>query len=154
MSKEKKTLMFNAKTGVLIGAMPIGTNPAGLKLDKFKFKEVELDPINEFWDGDYDSGKIKRVDEKPRFSEAGVNGATAALIENKYPIHKQLNIIFDMLNQSELPNTPEFQEMYDYLQEQRELGKQKKKTYQESDAFDFVSEKDLEEFAKKAIDFN
>jgi hypothetical protein len=44
--------------------------------------------------------------------------------------------------------------MYDYLSEQRELGKQKKKTYQESDAFDYVSENDLQEFAKKAIDFD
>ena len=96
MSKEKKTLMFNAKTGVLIGAMPSTTDATQLKLDKFKFKEVELDPINEFWDGDYDSGQIKSVDEKPRFSEAGVNGATAASIESQYPIHKQINIILDI----------------------------------------------------------
>jgi hypothetical protein len=59
-----------------------------------------------------------------------------------------------MLNQSEVPNTSAFQKMYDYLSEQRELGKQKKKTYQESDAFDYVSENDLQEFAKKAIDFD
>ena len=37
MSKEKKTLMFNAKTGVLLGAMPPSTVNAELKLDKFKF---------------------------------------------------------------------------------------------------------------------
>jgi|TARA_R100001079_G_scaffold110739_1_gene87258 hypothetical protein len=154
MSKEKKTLMFNAKTGVLLGAMPPSTINAELKLDKFKFKEVELDPINEYWDGDYESGQIKSVDEKPRFSEAGVNGATAASIEAHYPIHKQINIILEMLNQSEVPNTSAFQKMYDYLSEQRELGKQKKKTYQESDAFDYVSENDLQEFAKKAIDFD
>ena len=49
MPKEKQNLMFNAKTGVLIGALPESTPIANLNLTKFKFKEVEVDPINEFW---------------------------------------------------------------------------------------------------------
>ncbi len=61
MQKIKKTLMFNAKTGVLIGALPNETPTANLDLTKFKFKEVETDPINEFWDGDYDTGKLLKI---------------------------------------------------------------------------------------------
>lgn len=152
MQKIKKTLMFNAKTGVLIGALPNETPTANLDLTKFKFKEVETDPINEFWDGDYDTGKLKSIDEKPRYSEVGVDGATAFAIESKYPIHKQLNIIIDMINKSDMPNTPEFTAMMEHIADTIKLGKEKKQTYKDSDAFDYVSEEDIQEFAKKAVD--
>lgn len=152
MPKEKQNLMFNAKTGVLIGALPESTPIANLNLTKFKFKEVEVDPINEFWDGDYDTGKVKSVDEKPRFSEQGVKVQSGEAIVTAYPVHKQMNIIMDMLNKSDVANTPEFTAMMDYIGEQREATKLKIKQYKESDAFDYVSEDDIIEFAKKAID--
>ena len=154
MQKVKKSLMFNAKTGVLIGALPGDTPTTHLDLSKFKFKEVEVDPINEFWEGDYDTGKIKSIDEKPRFSEVGVDGFTANAIETKYPLHKQLNIIIDMVNKSDMPNTPEFTAMMEYINDQIKLGKDKKRTYKESDAFDYVSEDDIQEYAKKAVDLD
>ena len=150
--KEKQNLMFNKKTGVLIGALPDTTPTANLDLSKFVLKEIEADPINEFWEGDYKTGRIKAVDEKPRFMEVGVNVATQDAIEGKYPLHKQMNILIDMVNKSDMPNTPEFTEMMEHIRDQIDLGKQKKKKYKESDAFDYVSEDDIQEFAKKAVD--
>jgi hypothetical protein len=58
----------------------------------------------------------------------------------------------DMLNKSDVANTPEFTAMMDYIGEQREATKLKIKQYKESDAFDYVSEDDIIEFAKKAVD--
>ena len=57
-----------------------------------------------------------------------------------------------MINKSDMPNTPEFTEMMEHIRDQIDLGKQKRKKYKESDAFDYVSEDDIQEFAKKAVD--
>ena len=57
MAKQQMTLMFNAKTGILLGEKP--TDNDVLDLSKFKFKDVEIDPILDFYDGDYDTGSVK-----------------------------------------------------------------------------------------------
>ena len=56
MAKQTMTLMFNAKTGILLGEKP--TDSPDINLSKFQFKTVEIDPIMEFYDGDYANGTI------------------------------------------------------------------------------------------------
>ena len=152
MPKKTMELMFNGKTGILVGEKP-ADNPE-LNLSKFKFKTVEIDPIMEFYDGDYDNGTIMRVDEKPVVNESIVNSQTFSSIQEKYPMHKQINIMMEMIDASDLPNTERFAEMVQYIKDQRVVGKEKKKVYTESDAYHYESEEEAKEKAKKAVDFD
>ena len=152
MPKKTMELMFNGKTGILLGEKP-ADNPE-LNLNKFKFKTVEIDPIMEFYDGDYDNGTIMRVDEKPVVNESIVNSQTFSSIQEKYPMHKQINILIEMIDASDLPNTERFAEMVQYIKDQRVVGKEKKKVYTESDAYHYESEEEAKEKAKKAVDFD
>lgn len=152
MPKNTMELMFNAKTGILLGEKP--ADSPDLDFSKFKFKTVEIDPVMEFYDGDYDTGKITSVDDKPVLNESIVNSQTELAIIDEYPIHKQLNILIDMVNKSDMPNTPEFKAMMQHITDQVEAGKEKKKVFNESDAYVYVSEEQAKEDAKKAIDFD
>ena len=152
MPKKIMELMFNGKTGILLGEKP-ADNP-DLDLSKFKFKTVEIDPTMEFYDGDHDNGTIMRVDEKPVVNESIVNSQTFSSIQEKYPMHKQINILMEMIDASDLPNTDRFAEMVQYIKDQRVAGKEKKKVYTESDAYHYQSEEDAKEKAKKAVDFD
>ena len=125
MPKNTMELMFNAKTGILLGEKP--ADSPDLDFSKFKFKTVEIDPVMEFYDGDYDTGKITSVDDKPVLNESIVNSQTELAIIDEYPIHKQLNILIDMVNKSDMPNTPEFTAMMEHIKENLEGGKKKKK---------------------------
>ena len=71
MPKKTMELMFNAKTGILLGEKP--ADSPDIDLSKFQFKTIEIDPIMEFYDGDYANGTIMRVDEKPVVNESVVN---------------------------------------------------------------------------------
>ena len=153
MPKNTMELMFNAKTGILLGEKPQG-DPNLFDLSKVKFKTVEIDPDGEYYDGDYDTGKIYSADEKPVLNESIVNAQIEEEITSTYPIHKQLNILIDMVNKSDMPNTPEFTAMMEHIKENLEGGKKKKKVYDESDAYVYVSEAKAIEDAKKAVDFD
>ena len=59
-----------------------------------------------------------------------------------------------MVNKSDMPNTPEFTAMMEHIKENLEGGKKKKKVYDESDAYVYVSEAKAIEDAKKAVDFD
>ena len=152
MPKKTMELMFNAKTGILLGEKPADSNV--LDLSKFKFKDVEIDPILDFYDGDYDTGSVKACDEKPMLNESIVNAQTTENIETKYPLHKQLNIMMEMLDKSDMPNTPEFANMMTHIKDVVEASKLKKKTYLESDAYHYETEEEAKEKAKKAVDFD
>ena len=152
MAKQQMTLMFNAKTGILLGEKPADNDM--LDLSKFKFKDVEIDPILDFYDGDYDTGSVKACDEKPMLNESIVNAQTTENIETKYPLHKQLNIMMEMLDKSDMPNTPEFANMMTHIKDVVEASKLKKKTYLESDAYHYETEEEAKEKAKKAVDFD
>ena len=152
MAKQTMTLMFNAKTGILLGEKPVES--ADLDLSKFKFKTLEIDPIEDFYDGDYETGSVKSCAEKPMLNESVVNAQTTQTIETKYPLHKQLNIMMEMIDASDLPNTERFAEMMQYIKDQRVAGKEKKKVYKESDAYHYETEEEAKDKAKKALDFD
>ena len=125
MPKETKRLLFNKKTGILIGDLPLEQEVSGINLDKFAIKEVEIDPIAEF------TGEIEVL----------------------YSLTKQLNIIRNTIQHIGGENLPEeFAKMCDYIEDCVEKGKVKKKTYKESDAYDFVSTDDILKKDKLAAD--
>ena len=60
MPKATKRLLFNKKTGILIGDLPLEQEVSGISLEKFVIKEVEIDDISEFWANEGILSNIKR----------------------------------------------------------------------------------------------
>ena len=132
MAEQKFQLMFNAKNGTLIGAVPSGVSTFGLDPNEIKIKKLKYDPDVYAYIGSYDSGslqKIRDLDTAPdavAIDEEILNKQVQDDVQHAYPIYKQLNIIIDMLNQSSVPNTQEFQEMKDFIDDLRERNKARK----------------------------
>ena len=155
MAKEKFKMMFNAKNGTLVGHLPKGMSSFGLDPDEVKIKTVTYDPDTEVYIGTFTDGEVKKIadvnDGKTFIDEEVINAGTADNIEKKYPMHKQLNIIIDMLDKCDYPNTPEFAEMVSYIKDLRERNKASKKVYKESDAYTFADKKIIELGRKKLM---
>ena len=155
MPKETKLLLFNKKTGVLLGDIPNDQPLDVVSLDKFVTKEVSIDPIAEYWDGDYKNGSVKTVDVTTRFTETTVDSETTSDIEEKYDIIAQLNILrnaIESIGGDKLPK--EFTDMCEHIRDCVDKGKDKKTTYKENDAFDYMSKEDLAIRTKQAIDLD
>lgn len=154
MAKETKRLLFNKKTGVLIGDIPALQDTANLNLDKFEIKTVEIDPIAEYWDGDYSTGSVKAVDMTTRFTEKSVNLETTQEIEEKYNLYAQLTIIREAVKAIGGDSLPsEFTDMCTHIEDCITKGKTKKSTYKDNDAFDYISNDDIATKGAKAVDF-
>ena len=155
MAKEKFKLMFNAKNGALIGHLPKGMSSFGLDPDEVKVKTVTYDPDTELYIGTFTDGEVKKITDvnegKTFIDEEVINAGTADEILVKYPIHKQLNIILDMLDASDIPNTPEFTEMMNHIKDLRERNKARKEQYRSSDAYFFADKKIIELGRKKLM---
>lgn len=116
MAKVKRDLLFLKNTGVLIGEIHDETDRESLNLEKFVVKAVEFDnELGEYWYGDYETGEIRSRVEKPVITESYVKYDTNLTIVGEYPIHKQLNIIIDMLSKSSVEKTPEFLAMKEFI---------------------------------------
>ena len=154
MAKETKQLLFNKKTGVLIGDIPLSQSTDKLNLEKFQLKTVEIDPVAEYWDGDYSTGSVKTVDMTTRFSESSVNLETTQEIEHKYDLYKQLKIIREAIKAIGGDSLPsEFTDMCTHIEDCITKGKTKKSTYKDNDAFDYISNDDIATKGAKAVDF-
>ena len=155
MAKEKFKMMFNAKNGALLGHLPKGMSTFGLNPDEVKVKNVEYDPDTEMYIGTLTEGGVKKIadlDEGKAFiDEEVLNAGVADQILVKYPIHKQLNIIIDMLDKCNYPNTPEFAEMVAHIKDLREMKKARKEQYKTSDAYFFADKKIAELDRKKRM---
>ena len=150
-NKAEHTLLFNKKNGVLIGKIDskLGEN---LDSDKFIAKKVLMGP-NEYYFGDYETGKVISTDEKPYISEKDIRFYATADILGQYPYHKQLNIVIDMLEKSNIEKTPEFQQMIDVLKPLRDRANQQMKAFKNSNAFSYYSEELDKELVKKRYEF-
>lgn len=155
MAKETKQLLFNKKTGVLIGDIPLTQSTENLNLDKFEVKTVEIDPIAEYWDGDYSTGSIKTVDMSTRFTEKTVNTETTSEIEEKYDLYAQLKLIREAIQAIGGDSLPaEFTAMCTHIEDCITKGKTKKSTYKNSDAYDYISNEDIVTRSTNAVDFS
>ena len=150
--KRTEVLLFNKKTGVLIGRIDPSIDVASLDKEKFVTKTIQLD-IGEYYWGDYETGKIVHSDEKPYISEKDIRFYASADILDLYPIHKQLNIIVDMLEKSDLEKTPEFKKMLEDIKPFRERANQQMQAYQSTNAFSFYSNAIDDELVKKRYEF-
>jgi hypothetical protein len=116
MAKVARDLLFIKSTGVLIGELGPETDRESLNFEKFLIKSVELDPeLGEYWYGDHDTGEIRSKVEKPVVTESYIKFDSNMVVHAHYPIHKQINIIIDMLDQSGLPKTEAFTRLKEYI---------------------------------------
>jgi len=141
MATEKKTFLFNAKNGVMTANLTETLKNApdimnNLDLTKFKVKEVEFDNTTHYWDGDHDSGSVKPMHDKTIIREAEVIHSANIRVLEAFPLHKQLNIIIEMLDQSDIPNTEKFTKLKDHVKAIKEETKEQKKVYAEDPAFE------------------
>ena len=110
-----------------------------LDLTKFKVKEVEFDNTTHYWDGDYNTGSVKPMHDKTIVREAEVNFNANMRVLEEFPLHKQLNIIIEMLDQSDIPNTENLTKLKEHIEAIKAETKEQKKVYADDLAFEFVS---------------
>lgn len=155
MAKQRRELLFLKSTGILIGEITPETDREFLNLEKFATRIVEIDEeIGEYWYGDHISGEIRSRSDKPVITESAVRYITNVDILTVYPIHKQLNILIDLLAQADIPKTPEFLAMKEFLDNTRQQFVEKVELYStNTDAYEWVSKEKEEELMKAKQQF-
>jgi hypothetical protein len=154
MAKENRKLLFLKSTGILIGEVTADTDTSVLDLSKFYVRDVSIDTVNqEYWSGDYATGQVMSRLDKPVITESTLNYATNLKVLETYSIHKQLNILVDMLDKNATEKTPEFVAMRDFLKEVRQEHLQKVQVYSSnSEAYTWVSkEQEATMLSKKVV---
>lgn len=154
MKKKKQTFIFLKSTGGLIGEVTPDMDMNLMDLTNFLVKTVEIaDDGSEFWQGDYYSGSVVQRNNRPVIMESTLMYNTNVKILTEYPIHKQLNVLIDVIRSSSLPKTPEFEEMCEYLDRVKEEHKKKIEVYKSNpDAYIWYSyEQETEDMKKKTI---
>jgi hypothetical protein len=146
MAKQQRELLFVKNTGALIGEMTPEMDRSIFNLEKFETKVVEIDTdLGEYWHGDYVTGEIRSRIDKPIITESLVRYTTNVDILTEYPIHKQLNVLIDLLAQTDIPKTPEFEAMREFLQASRQNYAEKVQLYSSNtDAYVWVSKEQEE----------
>ena len=144
MAKENKTFLFNAKNGTFTADLTetLKENQFimdSLDLTKFKVKEVEFDNTTHYWDGDYDTGSVKPMHDKTIVKESEVNYTANLRVLEEFPLHKQLNIIIEMLDKSEIPNTENLTKLKEHIEAVKKEAIEQKKVYAKDPAFEYVS---------------
>jgi len=160
MAVEKITLMFNrGGSKGIIGALPKTMDRSVLDLSEIYLMDLEYDPEVKVWIGSYDTGSLKNINDiattEQIIEEDILDQNVADLIANDYPLYKQLNIIIDMLNKSDVPNTPEFTAMMEYIKDQRDRNNARKEVYkQDGTPYVFVSKEELQQSVKKRLNLD
>src|SRR6056300_775426 len=144
MAIETKKLIFMKSNGVLVAMMDKDQDTSYIDTEKFNIRTVDMDTDNgDYWHGDYDSGSIQSKQAKPLVVEPTLKFNTNVKILEEYPIHKQLNIIIEMLDASDVPNTEAFTTMKAFIDAAKvDLGEKVTAYSTNSSAYTFVSEAD------------
>lgn len=158
MAKQKIRLMFNANNGAVIGAVPSGMSTGGLNPNEVKIKSLEYDPEVEVYFGDYETGSIQKIDDLDKAPDAAIideemlNIDVKNDIQHVYPLHRQLNIIMDMLDQSSIPNTPEFTEMREYIKDHIDRNTARKEAFKSNPgSYKFISRQEIQKDRRRRL---
>lgn len=153
MAKQNRNLLFSKSTGVLIGEITADTDTSVMDLSKFNVKNVSIDDDHEYWNGDFLNGQILSRLDRPVVTESSLKYATNLKVLREYSIHKQMNIIIDMLNKSSIENTPEFTAMVAFLDLMRSQHEEKKAVFSSDEStYVWVSEEEEQALiAKKTV---
>lgn len=153
MAKETRKLLFLKSTGVLIGEITADTDESVMDFSKFYIKEVGIDSTKqEYWSGDYATGQVLSKLDKPIITESVLNYSTNLKVLETYSVHKQLNILIDMLDKNASEKTPEFVAMRDFLKAARQEHLQKIQAYSSNpEAYIWVSKEQEEAMLSKKV---
>jgi hypothetical protein len=153
MAKETRKLLFLKSTGVLIGEITADTDESVMDFSKFYIKEVGIDSTKqEYWSGDYATGQVLSKLDKPIITESVLNYSTNLKVLETYSIHKQLNILVDMIDKNASEKTPEFVAMRDFLKAARQEHLQKIQAYSSNpEAYIWVSKEQEEAMLSKKV---
>ena len=151
MAMERKTFLFSAKNGVMVADLTdtLKDTPDvmnSLDMTKFKTKEVDFDNTTHYWSGDYDTGSVKPMHDKQIIYERAVNTSANVRVLEKWPLHKQINALIEMLDQADIPNTPKITELKEHIEAIKQETIEMKKVYEEDDAYEYI--KVADEIAK------
>jgi hypothetical protein len=151
MAMERKTFLFNAKNGVFTADLTetLKLTPDvmnSLDTSKFNIKEVEFDNTTHYWEGDYNTGSVKPMHDKQIIYERAVNTSANMRVLEKWPLHKQINAIIEMLDAADIPNTPKITELKAHIDTIKQETIEMKKVYEEDDAYEYI--KVADEIAK------
>ena len=80
-------------------------------------KVIDSDDANEYWWGDYATGEVRSLNDVPLIEEVAIDEVVNKQILVKYPVHKQLNIIAECLENAGIPLTDEFVAMRNYVKQ-------------------------------------
>jgi len=158
MAKQLIRLMFNVSNGAVIGAIPDGVSTGGLNPNEINIKTLEYDPDTEVYVGTFEKGSIKKIKDIDPAPDAAIideemlNNETKEDLQHVYPLHRQLNIIIDMLNQSSIPNTKEFTEMKAFIDDLRAKNKARKDAYKANpDSYKFISRHEIQQSRRRRL---
>lgn len=155
MAKKIRKLLFLKSTGSLIGEISDNSQLEFMDLTKFDTLDVGIDEeAGEYFHGTYQNWEIRNSQEKPVVSEKIVKYAANVKILNSYPIHKQINIIIDVLkaNQS-IIKTDEFNAMIEFLDARRQEYQDKVTNFSDPNAFHYITAEEEEQIiqAKRGV---
>jgi hypothetical protein len=78
--------------------------------------------------------------------ERAVNTSANMRVLEKWPLHKQINAIIEMLDQADIPNTPKITELKEHIEAIKQETIEMKKVYEQDDAYEYI--KVADEIAK------
>jgi len=158
MAKQKIRLMFNASNGAVIGAIPSGMSTGGLNPNEVKIKSLEYDPDTQVYIGDFENGSIKNIADVDTAPDAAIideellNTETKEDLQHVYPMHRQLNILIDMLDKSDIANTAEFEEMKNFIDDLRAKNKARKDAYKANpNSYKFISREEIQQGRRRRL---
>ena len=151
MTDKTRELLFLKDTGVLIGEITPDMDKNILNLEKFQTLVVDIDhEAGEYWHGDFYTGEVRSKADKPLIRETIAKYHTNTRILEEYSLHKQINIIIDCIQKSDIAKTPEFTAMVDYLSTAVDYHRNKIAAYQDPEVYTYISEaEEREEILKK-----
>ncbi|MFL1552513.1 hypothetical protein ACI77I_26090 [Pseudomonas sp. D47] len=151
--KRSMFALFNRLSGafvLLLGRM--GEEAPDIDETHFIAKPVEIDPDREMVRGTVNAFEIvAQVEQPPLIDEYTLNARCGDKVLKRYPVHRQLNILGDLLDvlvrESSLSGqaVEEFQAMRGYIEECQVRNARYKAAYSESPDFVFLDKATLEQ---------
>lgn len=120
------------------GTKPITAQPydsqfeTNLTTGNIPHKVLDYDVENEYYWGNHATGSIRSLNDVPIIEELAIDELTNKQILVQYPIHKQINVIADCLEQAGIPLTDAFTEMRNYVNQKVVNHNTAVKTYAEN----------------------
>ena len=143
--EQPQTIIFNKITGALVAKM-IGSHMDLVNTTYCKGKLLSYNPDTHEYVGDYDTGSVKPMHDKQIIYERAVNTSANIRVLEKWPLHKQINALIEMLDQADIPNTPKITELKEHIEAIKQETIHMKKVYEEDDAYEYI--KVADEIAK------